>query len=254
MIRFSFGILKVGFLCLMLLSGCKKSEGLIQAASRATLLSDRFTEANPSLWQASDGWANGSPFWVGWRGDHLSYSADHLKISLDDNLCPDSCSTQDYAAGELQSLEKFGFATFEVTLKAVKADGVVTAFFLYTGPSEGTIHDEIDIEFLGKNTTQVQLNYFVNGVGGHEKVIDLGFDASVAFHSYKIERTSAKITWYVDGVERHSVTATTANPLPQSDLKVILNLWAGTGVDSWLNAFVYVNPLEAQFQSVKVYQ
>ncbi|MDX2470918.1 MAG: family 16 glycosylhydrolase [SAR324 cluster bacterium] len=222
--------------------------------NQKTVLYDNFTAADSANWVASDGWANGSPFWVGWTSDQVSYSANHLKIQLDDTGCPNSCSDEDYASGELQSLDTFGEGTFQVSLKAVKADGVVTAFFLYTGASEGTIHDEIDIEFLGKDTTQVQFNYFVDSVGGHEEVIDLGFDASLALHTYTIRRTATSIIWSVDGVAKHSVTATAAAPLPQSDLKVILNFWAGTGVDSWLNAFSYTSTLEAQFEWVRVLQ
>ena len=35
-----------------------------------------------------------------------------------------------------------------------------------------------DVEILGKDTTKLQTNYFTDGVGGHETVISLGFDAS----------------------------------------------------------------------------
>ena len=37
------------------------------------------------------------------------------------------------------------------------------------------------------------LNYFRNGVGGHEKMIDLGFDASDDFHTYAFEWHKDKI-------------------------------------------------------------
>lgn len=43
---------------------------------------------------------------------------------------------------------------------------------------------EIDIEVLGKDTTKVQFNYYTNGVGNHEYMYDLGFDASEGFHTY----------------------------------------------------------------------
>lgn len=50
----------------------------------------------------------------------------------------------------------------------IKADGVDTGFFMYTGPSDNDPWDEIDFEFLGYDTTKVQLNYYTDGVGGHE--------------------------------------------------------------------------------------
>ena len=43
----------------------------------------------------------------------------------------------------------------------------------YTGPSEGKPWDEIDIEFLGKDTTKVQFNYFTHGRGQKDEHVPL---------------------------------------------------------------------------------
>ena len=88
----------------------------------------------------------------------------------------------------------------------IKADGVDTGFFMYTGPSDGDPWDEIDFEFLGYDTTKVQLNYYTDGVGGHEYMLDLGFDASEGYHTYGFDWQPDRITWYVDGVARYSAT------------------------------------------------
>lgn len=53
--------------------------------------------------------------------------------------------------------------------------------------------DEIDIEFLGGYKNKMLTNVFVNGVGYREKVIDLGFDCSKAFHTYTIRYTKDSI-------------------------------------------------------------
>ncbi|MDQ7002214.1 MAG: family 16 glycosylhydrolase, partial [Ghiorsea sp.] len=145
-----------------------------------------------------------------------------------------------YAAGEYssQTLVPFGSLTF--TAQPAKANGVVTGLFLYTGVSDGQPHDEIDIEFLGNNTTQVQLNYYVNGVGGHEVVLPLGFDASLAMHRYTIAWRDTGIDWYVDDVLLHSVT-NTGQALPSHNMRIFSNIWATVGVDTWAGAFVYAN-------------
>lgn len=67
-------------------------------------------------------------------------------------------------------------------MQPISNPGVVSSFFTYTGPSDNNPWDEIDIEFLGKDTTKVQFNYYTNGVGGHEFLYDLGFDASESYH------------------------------------------------------------------------
>ena len=72
-------------------------------------------------------------------------------------------------------------------MKPIKNDGVVSSFFTYTGPSDGTRWDEIDIEFLGKNTTQVQFNYYTNGVGNHEYLYNLGFDVTLRLSPFLFE-------------------------------------------------------------------
>jgi beta-glucanase (GH16 family) len=129
---------------------------------------------------------------------------------------------------------------FETRMKPAKASGIVSSFFLYTGSP----WDEIDIEFLGKNTSQVQFNYYVNGQGGHEKIIDLGFDASTSFHKYAIEYGNGYIKWYVDGALRHSVSG---GSLPSHPMQVMANLWNGIGVDEWLGYFRYGYPLYASY-------
>jgi endoglucanase len=124
------------------------------------------------------------------------------------------------------------------------------SLFTYTGPSEGDPWDEIDIEFLGKDTTKMQTNYFTNGVGGHETLIDLGFDGAAGFHDYAFEWTEAAIRWYVDGNLVHTETGS-RGPLPTHPGKIMVNLWPGTGVDGWLGPFSYSSPLTAQYDALR---
>ena len=81
-------------------------------------------------------------------------------------------------------------------MKAANCSGVISSFFTYTNQP---VWDEIDIEFLGKDMTRVQFNYYTNGVGGHEFYFDLGFDASEDFHEYAFDWQRDSITWYIDG-------------------------------------------------------
>jgi endo-1,3-1,4-beta-glycanase ExoK len=121
---------------------------------------------------------------------------------------------------------------------ATKQDGVVSSFFTYTGASDGNPWDEIDIEFLGKNTNVVQFNYFKNGTGGHEHTYTLGFDASMGYHNYAIVWTANTIKWEVDSAVVYLVSGDPSS-LPSHPMHIIMNLWNGIGVDGWLNAFNY---------------
>jgi beta-glucanase (GH16 family) len=205
-------------------------------------------------WHKADGWTNGNPFNVGWRADHIEFGKGTMRLGLDTTPCPSGCSGKPYAAGEYRTNDYYGYGKYETRFKAAKGSGIVTGFFTYTGPSDGTQHHEIDIEILGKDTTKLQTNYFVNGVGGHETVINLWFDAAEGYHNYAFVWKADKIEWIVDDVIVHTEYASTYNPLPSLPGRIMTNMWAGTGVDSWLGPFTYPGtPIYAKFDWIQYF-
>ena len=78
----------------------------------------------------------------------------------------------------------------------------------------------------------------------------MGFDASAALHTYGIEYRATSINWYVDGVLVHTENGS-RGALPSHTMKLMMNLWPGIGVDSWLGAFTYTGPLYAQADWLK---
>ena len=185
----------------------------------------------------ADGWSNGGMFNCTWRAANIWFDG-YLNLKIDRDY-----STGGYSGGEYRTNDTFGYGMYDVSMKPIKNDGVVTSFFTYTGPSDGTVWDEIDIEFLGKDTTKVQFNYYTNGVGNHEYVYDLGFDASQSFHQYGFLWQPGKITWYVDGKAVYSAT----DNIPTTPGKIMMNAWPGTGVDEWLKPYNGATPLVAQY-------
>jgi endo-1,3-1,4-beta-glycanase ExoK len=204
---------------------------------------------NSSLWQKANGWTNGGHFNCGWRADHISFSGGIMTLTLDNATCTAGCSGKPYASGEYRTLDVYGYGKFETRMKVAKGSGIVSSFFIYNQ----TPWHEIDIEILGKDTTQIQTNYFTNGVGGHETLIHLGFDASAGFHNYAIVWDASSIKWYVDDVLIHTETGS-RGPLPTVAGKIMANLWPGTGVDSWLGPFSYSGPLTAQYQWIQYFK
>ncbi len=202
---------------------------------------------NTGVWNKAT-WSNGGMFNCGFKADHAYFQNGQLVLKLD-NV---ASSGKPYSSGEYRTNNTFSYGTFEVNMKAAKASGTVTSFFLYTGSP----WDEIDVEILGKDTTKVQLNYYVNGVGGHEKIVDLGFDAAYGFHKYAIEYGNGYINWYVDGkwkwgVNNNGMNAPKGAAMPSHPMQIMVNLWPGTGVDSWLGPFRYSSPLYAYYDYVK---
>ncbi len=132
---------------------------------------------------------------------------------------------------------------------------MVSAFFTYNGPENGDrrTNDEIDFEFLGKDTGKVQLNYFVGGVGGHDSFDPLGFDAATATADYALEWLPDRLRWYVNGRLLREVRAAPDRPLPSHPGKIMLSVWSGQGQDfaSWLGPTVYPGrPVTALFERV----
>ena len=205
-----------------------------------------FSQGMPEGFEASNGWTNGDMFNVTWRADNVTFEGGNMQLIIDSDPLPNGGIP--YSGGEFRSKDFYGYGRYEVSMKAIKNDGVVSSFFTYTGPSDNNPWDEIDVEILGKDTTKVQFNYFTNGTGNHEYMHDLGFDASENFHTYAFEWYEDKIIWLVNGVEVHSVTEN----IPVTESKIMMNAWCGTGVDGWLNAFEDSNlPLTAEYQWVR---
>src|SRR4051812_14279109 len=210
---------------------------------------DGLDSFDTSRWQKADGWTNGGAFNCGWRADHISFWGGFMTLKLDNSTCPGGCSGKPYASGEYRTLDVYGYGKFETRMKAAAGSRIVSSFFIYNGSP----WHEIDIEILGKNPRQMQTNYFTNGVGGHESLINLGFDASAGYHNYAIVWGSGSIQWYVDNVLVHTETGS-RGPLPSVPGKIMANLWPGIGVDGWLGPFSYSGPLQASYDWIQYFK
>ena len=237
----------------MLFTACgnKSDEAVTNGKSDTESVDDgsvyaEFTNGMPSGWECADGWSNGSMFNVTWRKSNVTFADGKMQLIIDKDLL--ETDGIPYAGGEFRSTGFYGYGRYEVSMKAIKNDGVVSSFFTYTGPSDGNPWDEIDVEILGKDTTKVQFNYFTDSKGNHEYMHNLGFDASEDFHTYAFEWYEDKIVWFVDGVEVYSVT----DNIPVTESKIMMNAWCGKGVDGWLNAFDDTNmPLTAEYEWIR---
>lgn len=210
----------------------------------------KFSDGESDDYLRSSGYCNGHPFNVEWNNANSVITDGELNLSI--STAPEGRSAP-YYGGEYRSKDFFGYGDFGVRMKPAKVVGTASTFFLYTGewdsetlhPSTGVDdtrnpgneegkHDEIDIEFLGKDTTKVQFNYFTNGQGGNEYMYDLGFDASKEYHNYGFRWEEGRITWFVD--EKPVYTAT--KNVPTHPGRMITNYWSGTWqAANWMGTF-----------------
>jgi beta-glucanase (GH16 family) len=219
--------------------------GFVMPKLSAQILYDGLDTLNSTLFSKSDGWTNGNPFNCYWRASCITFSSGILTLTLDYEG-----GQPPYKSGEYRTVKNYRYGLYEVRMKAAKASGTVSSFFVYTGPSEGNPWDEIDIEILGKDPTRMQTNYYTNGVGGKETMISLGFDASAGLHTYGFEWLANSIKWYVDGKLVHTETGS-KGPLPVTASKIMVNLWPGIGVDGWLGPFNGNVPVKAEYDWIR---
>ncbi len=187
---------------------------------------ERFGLLDQDRWQVSDGWRNGAWTANDWDAEQVSLRGQDLTIELERR----SGGDDPFTSGELQSRELYKHGYFEVRLRAPRGSGLVSGFFTYARPDENGHWDEIDIEILGRDTTQVQFTTFHGGV--HRAVtLPLGFDAAEGHHTYGFEWLPGRVRWYVDGQLMHEARG---EDVPQAPQRLISHLWNSATLTDWL--------------------
>lgn len=198
-------------------------------------------------WYVSNGWSNGEHQSCEWSKTALTGDNGNLRITLSDQ----KGKTRPYTCGELQTKKQYSFGRYEARMKTAAGSGLNSAFFTFTGPYQGSkIHDEIDIEFLGKDPRFVQFSYWHDAKNYDAKVYTLDFDATADFHDYAFEWHPDKIIWFVDGKEVYRTSG--KYPLPTTPSGIFFSLWSGgKSINDWLGPFKYKEPKHMDVEWVK---
>jgi endo-1,3-1,4-beta-glycanase ExoK len=223
---------------ILLLGGA--AAGLLVNAATGTMAQDRptarsfvenFDELDTARWYVSDGWANGEHQNCTWSKAQVSIADGILRLGFEKQ----HTQKRSYACGEIQTNRRFGHGTYEARIKAAAGSGLNTGFFSFIGPAHKQPHDEIDFEFLGKDTSQVQLNQYVAGKGGNEKLVAVAGGADQGFNDYAFVWEEDRIRWYINGQLVH--TADDPAKLPSHASKIYLSLWGSDTMKSWMGRF-----------------
>lgn len=209
----------------------------------------QFPNIDLSHWYISHGWANGSHQSCTWRSDHIEAKGGYLFLKLSDQKTPE----RDYSCAEIQSKKRYGYGRYEARMRTAVGSGLNTAFFTYIGPSQGVEeHDEIDFEFIGKKNNLLQVTY--HRAGRQAKVVDINlpFNPSEDFHTYRFDWLPDQISWYVDGKLVYQTPETEADDIPVHQSKIFFSLWSGAkSINDWLGPFKYKEEKEASVAWVR---
>lgn len=136
-----------------------------------------------------------------------------------------------FTSAALCSRQGYLYGRFAAEARASSVPGLITGMFLH----RNSPRQEIDIEFIGKDTRRMLVNVFYNpgvegsrmeyGYRGTPALIDLGFDASEDFHEYEIEWSEASIRWLVDGRLVYERADWDPTPVPHLPMQFNFNLW-----------------------------
>ena len=193
-----------------------------------------FSEGAPAGFYWADGYSNGNQFDCTWRRQSASIEDGAMRMTV-------SKEGSGYAGAEYRTENRTPYGFYAVCMKSASCSGIISSFFGYTSDP---VWDEIDIEFLGKDPGVVQFNYYTAGKGGHEFVLDLGFDSSADFHEYAFDWQPNAITWYVDGT---AVYRATAEP-PSHPFQLMMNIWKCSAED-WSGPFDAARiPVSAEYR------
>lgn len=163
------------------------------------------------------------------------FSPDNITINMQEitrlSFREQRTAVRSFSSAALASVNKILYGKFEVTLKPTDVSGLITGIFLH----RNSPHQEIDIEFLGKDTTKMLVNVFYNpgtegtkleyGYRGTPVLIDLGFDAANAFHKYEIEWSENYIRWFVDEQLVYERVQWNPTPVTHLPMEFNVNIW-----------------------------
>lgn len=197
-----------------------------QAGMFKSVVADDFSSFDESRWTAlEDSFPSNL---ARFRRENIALLRPHgCRMTLDAR----SVGDREYAAASLTSKQSYRHGRFEVIMKPARAPGVVTAFFLHRNDP----WQEIDLEFLGSDTTQLLVNVYFNpgdpgshcnfGNRGTPVVIDLTFDAAEDYHRYAVEWEPHEVRWFVDDQLIHVRASWEPTPIPNLPMAVYCSIW-----------------------------
>jgi endo-1,3-1,4-beta-glycanase ExoK len=137
------------------------------------------------------------------------------------------------SGAELYRTDGYRYGKFEASIQFAGGNGVISSFFLWKDKSEqqDVYWNEIDIEKFGDDCSQF-LSNLLYGLpqSNHVVIVDTEADLCAGFHTYTIEWTPDRITWFVDGVQMRESTPEDAAVYMENaedGMQFRFNIWVG---------------------------
>ncbi len=198
-----------------------------------------------------------------WDGNLAEFTAENAATSngiLNLSLTAVDDPDKPYRGVEMRSRDTLTYGKVEASARFAGGSAVVSSLVLIYTPWPPDDWNELDIEFLGKNTDQIQFNHMVNippadPQTGHVQFpqrVTLGFNPAAGFHTYSIEWVPGEARFYVDGTLSHTATREMARMvLPQN---ILLTIWASDS-SGWAGPVdTSTAPTSVEYDWIRVYR
>lgn len=227
----------------ILLTGAPAA-ALAQDGETGTSFVENFDRIDRKIWYISDGWNNGAHQNCTWSKRQVAVRDGILELTFEKR----KAGEREFACGEIQTIKRFGYGTYEARLKTANGSGLNSAFFTYIGPTDKKPHDEIDFEVLGKDPGKVQVNQYISAKGGNEKLIDVAGGANSGFNDYAFVWEKDRLRYYLNGTLVQDVTD--PSKIPVNAQKIFFSLWGTDTLSEWMGSFDYEGPAKMQIDRV----
>lgn len=157
-------------------------------------------------------------------------------------LCINFTTTaKEYNGAELYSKNTVKYGRFDLRMRMVSGDGVISSFFLYYDNSymgSPEPWQEVDIEVIGNKTDGFQSNVITGTAAS--KITSEKFhtadNLSQSYHNYTVEWTPDYIVWLFDGTEIRRTTGAQVTACQPEEMSYRFNLWISDAV-AWAGQF-----------------
>lgn len=185
---------------------------------------------------------------VRWSPENVDWQADGSAL-LSLTEAPDG-APRPYLSGEIASTDTAAFGTWSWKVQVPDmVDGAVFGMFTFQADPR-TPRIEYDIEFVGDDTTRMEVNIHMArpdgrnvSLAGGPQTINLGFDAAKGVHDYAVTVTATEGIFLVDGKE---VARFDASDMPDQvwrngEMRSYVDLWpvAAGGMENWAGTWAW---------------
>lgn len=162
---------------------------------------------------------------------------------------------QECVGGQIHTNDTFLYGRFEVAMRSVQGEGIVSSFFLYNlevGCNWPEENNEIDIEMTG-NTETLYFTTHYPGPWYYTDEYNPDFNPHDSIQEYAIEWEPGIVRWFVNevlvNVQDQSFVADLIYPQ-----NIVMNLYSAE-VESWVGTWdPQIMPVESEYDYVRYFE